>query len=102
MDSPTLLRYGLRYLGHTTVFMLGIISIIATGGDSSSSGPDNRTEIPIQLSLENLNLSAGVPTTVTYTISVTGGPYTQVEFDAEKTLQSATIDVTPTPVASPQ
>lgn len=98
MKLSALLRYGLRYLGHIGVFALGLISIIATGdGDGFTPKPDTFTEVPVQLSLENIPLSAGVPTTFTYTIDVNGTPYTEITLDVEKTLQAASIVVTPVP-----
>jgi hypothetical protein len=89
--------HGLRNLGIIALFLIGILSITATGGGGGGSSKDQEsyTDVPIQLSLENVDLNAGVPATFTYTIPVTGKPYTDVTIDLEKTMESVTLEVTP-------
>lgn len=79
------------------IFMLGILGIVASGGGSSSSSDSPQTSVPISVSLKNVALSAGVPTTITYTIPAPDKPYTDVTIDLAKTLEAANIILTPTP-----
>jgi len=87
----------LRELLLVGIFMLGILGIVACGGGSSSSSDDNEMIVPVNVSLKDEHLSAGVPATFTYTIPAPGVPYTSVTIDLTKTLEEANVDVTPTP-----
>lgn len=67
------------------------------GGSSSSSDDDDPDKVPVNISLKNVPLSAGIPTTIIYTIPAPKDPYTRVTIDLAKTLEDANIVVTPDP-----
>ena len=87
---------------HNSFLITGLfLTVLLAGcGGSSSSDDDNAdtdtgNEIPVAVSIDNLSLSAGVPTAVTYTIPAPDKPYTEISIDLAATLEAAEITVTP-------
>lgn len=71
--------------------------LVSCGGSStnSSSSDDASIEIPVDVTISNELLTGGVPSTFTYTIPKPDTPITDVTIDLVKTLEAATITVTP-------
>jgi hypothetical protein len=70
------------------------------GGSSSSdasSSDDQYETYPVDVSLRDVQLIAGMPTTITYTIPAATSPYNQITIELNRTLQEANLSVTPTP-----
>lgn len=80
-----------------TLVYLSLIFVLAGCGNSSDSTTKTYTNIPIELSIEDTELSAGVPKTFTYTLPAPSTPYTDISIDLVKTLESANITVTAAP-----
>ena len=87
----------IRYLCFIGIIAVAIIGTIGSNGDGAKTEQVTYTNVPIQLSIENVELSAGVPATFTYTIPVTGGPYTTITIDLDSTLETTNLDLTPAP-----
>lgn len=73
-----------------------LILVNACGGSSSVAEPPG-TQVPVNISIENAALSAGVPTTFVYRVPAPAEPYTHVTIDLVKSLETANITLTPTP-----
>ncbi|MCP4430974.1 MAG: hypothetical protein GY806_08360 [Gammaproteobacteria bacterium] len=70
--------------------------LVACGGSSSSSSDDNTSEtLPVTVNLSNVTLTAGQPTTITHRLSSLAGPFTNIQIDLVKTLESADLTVSP-------
>ena len=66
------------------------------GGGSSSSDDDSSQSfdnIPSSINLEDVALTAGVPTTLTVTLPKPPNPYTEVTIDIGRMFEEANIDV---------
>ena len=84
-----------------TIFAM-VILMLATGlgscGSSSSSRDQNEYEpVPVNVSLQDEQLSAGTSTTIIYTIPAADKPYNQIRIDLKQTLQEANLVVNPAP-----
>ncbi len=70
--------------------------LVACGGSSSSSSDDDTSEtLPVTVNLSNVTLTAGQPTTITHKLPSLAGPFTEIEVDLVKTLESANLAVNP-------
>ncbi len=76
----------------TTVFSIGFLQ--GCNGSSSSDSSQSFDEIPVNASVDNLELTAGEPTTLTFTIPKPSDPYTEMTLDIGRTLEEANITVT--------
>lgn len=67
------------------------------GGDSKSpsSTKTESTNVPISVSIQDVELTAGNPVGFVYTIPATEKTYTDVKIDLTKMLETATIEATP-------
>ncbi len=71
------------------------ITLVSCGDSSSSSDDDASIAMPVDVSISNEALTGGVPKTFTYTLPKPETPLTDVTIDLEKSLEAATITVTP-------
>ena len=84
----------MKIIGYLAAFILAL-QLLSCGGGSSST-QSAATQVPISLS-ENVSLTAAQPVAFRYRIPVPDSPYTEVSIDLAKTLDAASITVTPTP-----
>ena len=84
----------MKIIGYLIAFALSLL-MVSCGGSSSSSQPTS-TQVPISLS-ENVSLTQGTSTALRYRIPAPETPLTAVSIDLVKTLEDASITVTPTP-----
>ena len=78
-----------------TMTAVTVLFLVACGGGGSSSSSGSSDEIPLGLSVDNLDLTAGVPIAFTYKLPKPPDPYTQITIDIGRTLREANITVTP-------
>ncbi len=74
------------------VFSL-IFWLVSCGGSSKSD--DTSDTLPVSVNLSNVTLTAGQPTTITHQLPSLAGPFTEIEVDLVKTLESADLAVNP-------
>ncbi len=79
----------------TLVVLVSALGLVHCGGSSSSRS--SVETMPIDVSLQDVQLLAGQPTTITYTIPAADRPYTEITIDLNRTLRAANVAVTPTP-----
>jgi len=74
-----------------------IVMMSGCGGGSSNSSDDSSLEMPVDVSIDNAVLTGSIPATFTFNVPAPTEPLTEVTIDLVKTLEAATITVTPTP-----
>ena len=90
MKTPSLTTLVVTAL--TIVFSIQFLPGCGGGSSGSSQSSD---EIPVNVSVEDLELIAGERTTVTFTVPKPDDPYTEITLDIGRTLEEADISVTP-------
>lgn len=94
-----LLAGAMAIITRRTTFAMMILCFTAALGacGGSSSSRDQYETVPVDVSLRDVTLIAGVPTTITYTIPAATSPYNQITIELNRTVQEANLSVTPTP-----
>ncbi len=87
----------MKYPIITTIASVALLLGACGGGGSSSSDDSTQSvdEIPLDITIDDVELTAGVPRTLEFAIPKPEEPYTEFTIDLGRTLQEANISVTP-------